>query len=556
MMLLHPDSFTPSIPKNSANPLWEQLVAHKQEFSETTIAQLFEHNPNRAKQFSLKSSGLMLDYSKNLVTEETRRLLAELAREAGLTSAIRSMFAGESINFTEDRPALHVALRGSFQDSDKLSINEEIQKVQTQIQRFVEQIETQQWLGYTGLPITDIVNIGVGGSDLGSKMVYDALAPYQNTALNVHFLANIDGSDFVNTVHGLSPQRTLFIVASKSFSTLETKKNAEAARDWVLEDGAARKDLDKHFVAISSNVKAAMDFGISEEQIFPMWDWVGGRYSLWSAIGLPLALGLGYDNFKELCSGAQQMDHHFKTSDFEENIPVMMAMLEVWYQNYFGAKSHAILPYDENLRRFPAFLQQLDMESNGKSTNSAGESLDYSSGAVIWGSSGTVGQHSFHQLLHQGTQLVPADFIVPLKSKNPVSNHHTHLFSNAIAQSQALMIGRDINQARVELKAEAYVPSYIDALAPHRVIPGNRPSNMLLMEVVTPSVIGALIALYEHKVYVQSVVWDINAFDQWGVELGKQLSQSTLSKLIDTDEELTSDSSTNELIRLFRKGSF
>jgi len=381
--------------------MWEQLAAHKQAFVETTIAQLFEQDPNRAQEFSIKSSGLMLDYSKNLITKKTRKLLTELARDAGVPSAIESMFEGQSINFTENRPALHVALRGSFQDNDKLSINEEIQTVQTRIQQFVEQIETQQWLGYTGLPITDIVNIGVGGSDLGSKMVYDALAPYQNPALKVHFLANIDGSDFVNTVQGLPSQTTLFIVASKSFSTLETKKNAEAARDWVLAQGAAQKDLDKHFVAISSNVKAAVDFGISEDQIFPMWDWVGGRYSLWSAIGLPLALGLGYDNFKELCDGARQMDHHFRTSEFEKDMPVVMAMLEVWYQNYFGAKSHAILPYDENLSRFPAFLQQLDMESNGKSTNSAGEPLDYSSGAAIWGSSGTVGQHSFHQLLLQ-----------------------------------------------------------------------------------------------------------------------------------------------------------
>ncbi len=553
-MLLHPDSFTPSIPDNSTNPLWQQLAAHKQGFSNKTIAQLFEQSPDRAKQFRIKSSGLLLDYSKNLITPKTRKLLSELAREAGLPAAIDAMFAGESINFTENRPALHVALRGSFQDNENISINADIQAVQNRIQLFVKKIETQQWSGYTGLRITDVVNIGVGGSDLGARMVYDALAPYQKSSIRVHFVANIDGSDFVNKVHRLSPETTLFIIASKSFSTLETKKNAEAARHWFLQQGGSEKDLASHFVAISSNVEAAVNFGIAEDQVFPMWDWVGGRYSLWSAIGLPLALGLGYDNFTALSAGAHQMDHHFLTSDYEENMPVVLAMLEIWYQNYFGATSHAILPYDENLKRFPEFLQQLDMESNGKSTGRSGQVLNYTTGSAVLGVSGTTGQHSFYQLLHQGTQLIPVDFIAPLQTHLPIADHHEHLFSSAIAQSQALMNGKTMEQARLECEQQGFDSKGIAAVAPHRVISGNRPSNTIIMDTLTPKSLGALIALYEHKIYVQSVVWGINAFDQWGVELGKQLGQAIHPFLASRASLPAFDSSTNEMIELFRKG--
>ncbi|MDF1644203.1 MAG: glucose-6-phosphate isomerase [Pseudomonadales bacterium] len=553
-MLLNTDSVKPSIPENSCNPLWQQLVEHKKDFSNTSIAQLFEQDSDRTEQFSLKSSGLLLDYSKNLITEQTRRLLTDLARQAGLQTAIESMFRGDVINQTEGRSVLHVALRGGFQDNPKIAVNTDIQNVQDDIRKFVEQIESHQWRGYSGLPITDIVNIGVGGSDLGPRMVYEALSPYQNPTINIHFLANIDGSDFTNTVHGLSPETTLFIIASKSFSTLETRKNAEAARSWFIQQGGTEPDLAKHFVAVSSNVDAAVEFGIAQDQVFPMWEWVGGRYSLWSAIGLPLALGLGYENFKALCGGAHQMDQHFLTADFEQNMPVLLAMLEIWYQNYFGAHTHAVIPYDHNLRHLPEFLQQLDMESNGKSIGRSGQSITYNTGAVVWGGSGTIGQHSFHQLLHQGTQLIPVDFIVPLRSHNPVADHHSHLVSNALAQSRALMQGKTLEEVRSEMKGQGLDSGEIDRLAPHKVVPGNRPNNMLLMNYLEPSSLGALIALYEQKVYVQSVVWDINAFDQWGVELGKQLSQTIHPQLVDPDLVPDFDSSTNRLIELFKKG--
>ena len=497
-MLLDPDHFKPSIPQDSPNPLWQQLADHKQVFAGTTIAELFEKDPQRATQFSLKTSGLLLDYSKNLITETTRNLLAELARKAGLRPAIEAMFNGDEVNCTENRAALHVALRGGYKGEQHLKINADIQDVQARMQAFVTQIKQKTWLGYTGKAITDIVNIGVGGSDLGPRMVYEALRPYQSQEIKVHFLANIDGNDFVNIVHGLSPETTLFIVASKSFTTLETRKNAEAARAWFLACGGAESDISQHFVAVSSNIKAAVEFGINERQVFSMWDWVGGRYSLWSAIGLPLALGLGYENYKALCCGAHQMDQHFLTAKFEQNMPVMMGLLEIWYQNYFGANSHAVLPYDDNLRRLPAYLQQLDMESNGKSVNRSGKALEYSTGAVIWGASGTNGQHSFHQLLHQGTQLIPVDFIVPLRSSNPISNHHSLLFSNAVAQSRALMVGKTLTEAKAEITEQGADLQRIEALAPHKTILGNRPSNVLLMDSVNPETIGSLIALYEH----------------------------------------------------------
>lgn len=549
-----PGDFKPSIPEASSNSLWQQLVAHKAIFSNTSIAQLFERDSDRAKQFTVKSSGLLLDYSKNLITEQTRSLLVELARKASLQAAIEAMFDGDKVNNTEDRSALHIALRGGFQGDAQPSINEDVSRVQEQIQGFVEQVENHHWRGYSGVPITDVVNIGIGGSDLGPRMVYEALRPYQNPAVAIHFLANIDGSDFANTVHDLSPESTLFIVASKSFSTLETKKNADAARTWFLQQGGSEADLSKHFVAVTSNVDAAIKFGIAESQVFPIWDWVGGRYSLWSAIGLPLALGLGYENFRALGAGAHEMDHHFSTASFEHNMPVIMAMLEIWYQNYFGATSHAVIPYDHNLRYLPEFLQQLDMESNGKSTDRSGHLLEYRSGGVVWGSSGTIGQHSFHQLLHQGTQLIPVDFIVPMNTHNPIADHHSHLYSNAIAQSRALMQGKTLEQVRSELRAQGLDSSDIEKLAPHKVIPGNRPSNMLLMDCLEPTTLGALIALYEHKVYVQSVVWNINAFDQWGVELGKQLSEVIHPQLVDPKLVPDFDGSTNELIARFKEG--
>ena len=539
----------------TALPAWQALKLHRAGMQNFSMRDAFNSNPKRFEEFTLSSCGLFLDYSKNLITSETRDLLVDLANEVDLKGAIKSLFGGEIVNASEGRPALHTALRRPV--ADKLSVNgvnimPEVHKVLNQMTELVGRIHDGLWRGYTEKPITDIVNIGIGGSFLGPELVSEALLSYAQKGVRCHYLANIDGSEFHELTAKLRAETTLFIVSSKSFNTLETLKNAQAARAWYLAQGGSEAELHRHFIAVSSNNAAAVAFGIREENIFPMWDWVGGRYSLWSAIGLPIALAIGMSNFKELLSGAYSMDQHFQTAPFEQNMPVLMAALGVWYGNFWGAQSHAILPYDHYLRNITKHLQQLDMESNGKSVRQDGTPVSTDTGPVIWGGVGCNGQHAYHQLLHQGTQLIPADFIVPIVSFNPVSDHHQWLYANCLSQSQALMLGKTRAEAEAELRDKGMSEEEVQKLAPHKVIPGNRPSNTLVVERISPRRLGALVALYEHKVFVQSVIWGINAFDQWGVELGKELGKGVYNRLTGIQEEPADDASTQGLINYFR----
>lgn len=539
----------------TALPAWQALNQHRQAMQDFSMREAFNADPQRFSQFTLSSCGLFLDYSKNLITSETRDLLAGLAKEVGLKDAINSLYAGEPVNSSEGRPALHTALRRPV--GDKLSVNgvnimPDVHKVLNQITDLVGRIHDGLWRGYTEKPITDVVNIGIGGSFLGPELVSEALLSYAHKGVRCHYLANIDGSEFHELTMKLRAETTLFIVSSKSFNTLETLKNAQAARAWYLAQGGSEAELYRHFIAVSSNNAAAVAFGIREENIFPMWDWVGGRYSLWSAIGLPIALAIGMSNFKELLSGAYTMDQHFQNAPFEANMPVLLGLLGVWYGNFWGAQSHAILPYDHYLRNITKHLQQLDMESNGKSVRQDGTPVATDTGPVIWGGVGCNGQHAYHQLLHQGTQLIPADFIVPIVSFNPVSDHHQWLYANCLSQSQALMLGKTRVEAEAELRDKGIPEDEVQKLAPHKVIPGNRPSNTLVVERISPRRLGALVAMYEHKVFVQSVIWGINAFDQWGVELGKELGKGVYNRLTGAEETSAEDASTQGLINYFR----
>ena len=539
----------------TALPAWQALNDHRQAMQDFSMREAFNADPQRFTQFTLSSCGLFLDYSKNLINAETRKLLVGLANEVDLKGAIKSLFDGEIVNASEGRPALHTALRRPV--GDKLSVNgvnvmPEVHKVLNQITDLVGRIHDGLWRGYTEKPITDVVNIGIGGSFLGPELVSEALLAYAQKGVRCHYLANIDGSEFHELAMKLRAETTLFIVSSKSFNTLETLKNAQAARAWYLAQGGSEAELHRHFIAVSSNNAAAVAFGIREENIFPMWDWVGGRYSLWSAIGLPIALAIGMSNFKELLSGAYTMDQHFLTAPFEQNMPVLLALLGVWYGNFWGAQSHAILPYDHYLRNITKHLQQLDMESNGKSVRQDGTAVSTDTGPVIWGGVGCNGQHAYHQLLHQGTQLIPADFIVPIVSFNPVADHHQWLYANCLSQSQALMLGKTLAEAQAELRDKGMSEAEVQRLAPHKVIPGNRPSNTLVVERISPRRLGALVAMYEHKVFVQSVIWGINAFDQWGVELGKELGKGVDNRLVGSEEAPADDASTQGLINYFR----
>ncbi|WP_338575230.1 glucose-6-phosphate isomerase [Pseudomonas canadensis] len=539
----------------TALPAWQALNQHRQAMQDFSMREAFNADPQRFSQFTLSSCGLFLDYSKNLITSETRDLLVGLAKEVGLKDAIDSLYAGEPVNSSEGRPALHTALRRPV--GDKLSVNgvnimPDVHKVLNQITDLVGRIHDGLWRGYTEKPITDVVNIGIGGSFLGPELVSEALLSYAHKGVRCHYLANIDGSEFHELTMKLRAETTLFIVSSKSFNTLETLKNAQAARAWYLAQGGSEAELYRHFIAVSSNNAAAVAFGIREENIFPMWDWVGGRYSLWSAIGLPIALAIGMSNFKELLSGAYTMDQHFQNAPFEQNMPVLLGLLGVWYGNFWGAQSHAILPYDHYLRNITKHLQQLDMESNGKSVRQDGTPVATDTGPVIWGGVGCNGQHAYHQLLHQGTQLIPADFIVPIVSFNPVSDHHQWLYANCLSQSQALMLGKTRAEAEAELREKGIPEDEVQKLAPHKVIPGNRPSNTIVVERISPRRLGALVAMYEHKVFVQSVIWGINAFDQWGVELGKELGKGVYNRLTGAEETLADDASTQGLINYFR----
>ncbi|WP_236218547.1 glucose-6-phosphate isomerase [Pseudomonas rhodesiae] len=539
----------------TALPAWQALTQHRQAMQDFSMREAFNADPQRFSQFTLSSCGLFLDYSKNLITSETRDLLVALAKEVNLKGAIDSLYAGAPVNSSEGRPALHTALRRPV--GDKLSVNgvnimPDVHKVLNQITDLVGRIHDGLWRGYTEKPITDVVNIGIGGSFLGPELVSEALLSYAHKGVRCHYLANIDGSEFHELTMKLRAETTLFIVSSKSFNTLETLKNAQAARAWYLAQGGSEAELYRHFIAVSSNNAAAVAFGIREENIFPMWDWVGGRYSLWSAIGLPIALAIGMSNFKELLSGAYTMDQHFQNAPFEANMPVLLGLLGVWYGNFWGAQSHAILPYDHYLRNITKHLQQLDMESNGKSVRQDGTPVSTDTGPVIWGGVGCNGQHAYHQLLHQGTQLIPADFIVPIVSFNPVSDHHQWLYANCLSQSQALMLGKTRSEAEAELRDKGIAEEEVQKLAPHKVIPGNRPSNTLVVERISPRRLGALVAMYEHKVFVQSVIWGINAFDQWGVELGKELGKGVYNRLTGAEETSAEDASTQGLINYFR----
>lgn len=535
--------------------IWQALTDHYQLMKKFDMRQAFSENTNRFKEFSLEGCELLFDYSKNLITKETIQLLVKLANDVGLEQAREDLFSGKFVNASENRAALHTALRRPYGDQvfiNDVDIMPEVHQVLHQMTELVNSIHNKLWRGFTEKPITDVVNIGIGGSFLGPMLVSEGLLPFAQKGVTCHYLANIDGSEFREVVAELNAETTLFIVSSKSFGTLETLKNAQAARRWFLAQGGSEKDLARHFIAVSSNVEAAVEFGIAKENIFPMWDWVGGRYSLWSAIGLPIALSVGMSNFKELLAGAYMMDQHFLTAPFEQNMPVLMALLGVWYSNFFDAQSHAILPYDHNLRDFVRHLQQLDMESNGKGVRQDGNPLTIDSGPIIWGGVGCNGQHAYHQLLHQGTRFISVDFIVPVVSANPLNNHHQWLYANCLSQSQALMLGKNKQQVEQELKEKGCSAEQIEKLAPHKVIPGNRPSNTLVLERVSPRSLGALVALYEHKVFVQSVIWGINAFDQWGVELGKELGLAVYKGLTDYQPVPAEDTSTQGLINYFR----
>jgi glucose-6-phosphate isomerase len=534
---------------------YQYLSSHYIDIAPKHLKDLFAADPQRALKFSLQLDDILFDYSKNRIDDETIALLMQLARECKLAEAIDSFFSGELINETEHRAVLHTALRNQSDNpvlAEGQDVMPEIRRVLHQMKKFSESVISGSWKGYTGKAITDVVNVGIGGSDLGPVMVTEALKAYKNH-LTMHFVSNIDGTDMVEALRGLNPETTLFLIASKTFTTQETMTNAHSAKDWLLADGAVEQDIAKHFVALSTNTEGVEAFGIDTANMFEFWDWVGGRYSLWSAIGLSISLSIGFDNFDELLAGAHAADVHFKETPFEENIPIVMGLLGIWYNNFFDAETHAILPYDQYMHRFPAYFQQGDMESNGKYVDRSGKKVDYQTGPIIWGEPGTNGQHAFYQLLHQGTKLIPCDFIAPAQSHNPIGNHHAILLSNFFAQTKALMNGKEEAQVIDELKAAGKSDEEIEMLTPFKVFEGNRPTNSFLLKKITPRSLGTLIALYEHKIFTQGVIWNIFSFDQWGVELGKQLANEILPDLKDGQRVSYHDSSTNSLINQFKQ---
>lgn len=533
---------------------YQYLVDHYIDINQQDLRELFVADPQRFEKFSILFEDILLDYSKNRVNEETMALLIQLAKECQLFEAITAMFAGERINVTENRPVLHTALRNQSDQPvfvDGKDVMPAVKSVLAHVKTFTEQILSGEWKGYTGKEITDVVNIGIGGSDLGPVMVTEALKAYK-TRLNVHFVSNVDGTHIAETLKGVNPETTLFLIASKTFTTQETMANAHTAKDWFLSKGASEQDVAKHFAALSTNTEAVKAFGIDPQNMFEFWDWVGGRYSLWSAIGLSISLAIGFDNFEELLKGAYDADEHFRTSALEENIPVILALLGIWYNNFFEAESHAILPYDQYLHRFAAYFQQGDMESNGKYIDRNGERVDYQTGPIIWGEPGTNGQHAFYQLIHQGTKLIPCDFIAPANSLNPIGNHHQLLLSNFFAQTEALMNGKTEEEVVAELQKAGKSNEEVAELKTYKVFEGNRPTNSILLKKMTPRTLGRLIALYEHKIFVQGLIWNIYSFDQWGVELGKQLANKILPELGDNNPITSHDSSTNGLINTYK----
>jgi glucose-6-phosphate isomerase len=534
----------------TTRPAWKALEAHHQKVRELHLRKLFTEDPKRGERFSVEAIGLYLDYSKNRITDETIKLLLGLAEECGLRSRIDAMFRGEKINLTENRAVLHVALRapkGASIVVDGENVVPQVHAVLDKMADFSDRIRNGVWTGHTGKRIRNIINIGIGGSDLGPVMTYEALKHYSDRAMTFRFVSNVDGTDFAEAVYDLDPAETLFIVSSKTFTTLETMTNAHTARDWSLEGlGGDIKAVAKHFVAVSTNATKVAEFGIDTANMFEFWDWVGGRYSMDSAIGLSTMLAIGPDNFRAMLEGFHEMDEHFRTAPFERNLPVLMGLLAVWYTDFFGAETVAVLPYEQYLKRFPAYLQQLTMESNGKHVTLDGAEVDYATGSIYWGEPGTNGQHSFYQLIHQGTRLIPCDFIAFVHTLNPLGRHHDMLLANVFAQTEALAFGKTPEEVKAEGTA--------DWLVPHRVFEGNRPSNTILVEKLTPNALGKLVALYEHSVFTQGTIWNIDSFDQWGVELGKVLAQRIIPQLeAEVEPELKHDSSTNSLIRRYRK---
>jgi len=530
---------------------WKALEQHHADVARTSLRELFAHDDNRFNKFQLSAAGIFLDYSKNHITQQTHELLLSLANACDVRSKIAGLFRGDIVNTTERRAALHSALRN--RGNTPIQVNGEdvmpqVRNVLLRMRQFTDKVRNGDWTGYTQQSITDVVNIGIGGSDLGPLMAVEALAPFAHERLRMHFVSNVDASHLVSTLNKLNPQSTLFIVASKTFTTQETLTNAHSARQWLLDNGASKTDIAKHFVALSTNADAVAAFGIDTDNMFGFWDWVGGRYSLWSAIGLTLALSIGMDRFEQFLQGAYEMDTHTATAELDSNLPVTLALLTIWYNNFWGAPSHLIAPYDQYLHRFPAYLQQLAMESNGKSVHTDGSHVAMATGPVVWGEPGTNGQHAYFQLLHQGTHLIPTDFIMALQSLNPLGEHHALLMANCFAQSEALMMGKTEPELRKEMQAAGASDDEIARLAGHRTFQGNRPSNTLLLQQLTPQALGALIALYEHKIFVEAAIWDINPFDQWGVELGKQLASSIYQEMSDGLTVCAHDVSTNGLI--------
>ena len=542
--------------KLTTSPIWRRLTKHQQEIAPKHMREMFQDDPHRFEKFSLQFNDILLDYSKNRITEETLALLMQLARESHVEEWRERMFSGEKINFTENRAVLHTALRNRGNKPvlvDGKDVMPDVNRVLKQMREFTERVRNGAWKGYTGKPITDIVNIGIGGSALGPFMACTALKPFSRPDLHAHFVSNVDGAHLGMTLQKCDPETTLFVVASKTFTTQETLTNARSARKWFLEKAKDEQQIAKHFVALSTNATEVAKFGIDTANMFEFWDWVGGRYSLWSSIGLSIALNIGMDNFEAMLQGAYEMDQHFRTTPLEQNLPVVMAMIGIWYNNFFGAQTHAILPYDQTLSRFSAYFQQGDMESNGKFVDREGKRVDFDTGPIIWGEPGTNGQHAFYQLIHQGTRMVPCDFLMPIETQYPLGEHHEILFSNFLAQTQALMQGKTADEARAELEAAGVKGDELELLLLHKVFRGNRPTNSILFQKLDPRTLGMLIALYEHKIFVQGIVWNINSFDQWGVELGKQLAQKIYPQLGGKQPVQEHDASTNGLINHYKK---
>jgi Glucose-6-phosphate isomerase len=535
---------------------WKQLLKQAEEARHWNMRQLFAEDPDRARAFSLQHGDIYFDYSKNLITSKTLQTLLALAEQTHVADGIKAMFSGAAINQTENRSVLHVALRHFGKDpikSNGKDVIPEVKAVLKKMKNFCQAVHSGKHVGYTGKKIKSIVNIGIGGSDLGPLMVTEALKPYKIKGIETYFVSNVDGTHIAETLKKVNPETTLFLVASKTFTTQETMTNAHTAREWFLKKAKEEKHIAKHFVALSTNAAAVKEFGIDTKNMFEFWDWVGGRYSLWSAIGLSIALTIGYDNFEELLRGAHDVDIHFKKTSFEKNIPVIMALVGLWNTTFLGAQSEAILPYDQYLHRFAAYFQQGNMESNGKSVDRNGKRVTYQTGPIIWGEPGTNGQHAFYQLIHQGTELIPCDFIAPAQTHNPIGDHHAKLLSNFFAQTEALMNGKTLAEVKAELKKQGLDSKAIAKLAPFKVFEGNKPTNSFLIKKITPFTLGQLIALYEHKIFVQGIIFNIFSFDQWGVELGKQLANKILPEL-QGDEEVTGhDSSTNALINMYKK---